>query len=71
MTQKLLKEKSSGCVYHWTEQLAQDPGFEPYEPKLKTQPAPEPVVEIAPEPVEPVNEIQQMAQAVLKRRKTK
>lgn len=33
MTQKLLLQKSSGCVYHYSEALAADPDFELYQAK--------------------------------------
>lgn len=68
MTQKLILETASNCVYFWTEELASKPGFVEYDPKPKTQaaPEPEPVVEPAPEPA---TEIQQMAATVLKKKR--
>jgi hypothetical protein len=66
--QKLLLQTSSGCVYPWSADLAAMPDMVDYEPKRKAEPIPEPVAPV----VEPEQEdIKQMAQAVLKRRKTK
>jgi hypothetical protein len=66
--QKLLLQTSSGCVYPWSASLAEMPGMVDYNPRPKAEPIPEPVAPA----VEPEQEdIKQMAQAVLKRRKTK
>lgn len=73
MTQKLLLQKSSGCVYPWSADLAAMPDMVDYEPKPKAAPVVEPVVE-APAPVEaePVqDDIKAVARAVLTKRKSK
>lgn len=67
MTQKLLLQKSSGCVYHYTESLAADPDFVEYKRAA-------PKVEVEPELVAPVAEpaqedIKAVARAVLTKRK--
>lgn len=69
MTQKLLYETASGCVYLWTKELSETPGFVPYERKPKAAPAPEPVVEPVTEQVTAEPDIKEMAAAVLKRKK--
>ena len=66
MTQKLLIEKASGCVYFATPELENNPGFAPYEPKPAKKA--EPVVEAEPmTPAEP--DAKAMAAVVLKKRK--
>lgn len=70
MTQKLLIEKASGCVYFATPELENNPGFEPYEPKpaKKSEPVAVQVEEqVVVESTEP--DIKEMAAAVLKKRK--
>lgn len=69
MTQKLLLQKSSGCVYPWSADLAAMPDMVDYDPKPKAAP----VVEApAPVEVEPVQEdIKAVAKAVLTKRKSK
>jgi hypothetical protein len=37
--QRLLLQKSSGCVYHWNEQDAANPDFEDYVPENVVAPA--------------------------------
>jgi hypothetical protein len=69
MTQKLLLQKSSGCVYHYTESLAADPDFVEYKRAAPEPAAPEPVVEAVVEPVQ--DDIKSVARAVLTKRKTK
>jgi hypothetical protein len=67
--QKMLLQTSSGCVFPWSPDLAAMPDMVPYERTAKA----EPVLEVA-APVEVETEqedFKQMAQAVLKRRKTR
>jgi hypothetical protein len=67
---KLLKQKSSGEIYVWTELLAKRDDMEPYERPVVAPAVPEVVASPEPVQAEPADEsIKQMAQAVLKRRK--
>ena len=73
MTQKLLLQKSSGCVYHYTESLAADPDFVEYK-REATKPESdsgsadqEPVAEAVVGPVQ--DDIKAVARAVLTKRK--
>lgn len=69
MTQKLLLQKSSGCVYHYTESLAADPDFVEYKKAApKAEPKPAPIVEPVAEPA-PAPDAKTMARAVLTKRK--
>lgn len=65
--QKLLLQKSSGCVYPWSPDLAAMPDMVPYERKPKAEPIPEPVAEVDPEQ----EDIKAVARAVLTKRKSK
>lgn len=73
---KFLKQKTTGAVYAWTKDLAKRNDMVDYEPAPKaTKPveAPKPAEPVA-EPVvateaEPVDEIKEMAKAVLTKKK--
>jgi len=59
--QKLLKQKSTGSVYPWTEALANRNDMVDYEPPAKVKTSVQPIAET----VEPQDDIKAMAKAVL------
>jgi hypothetical protein len=65
MIQKLLLQKSSGCVYHYTESLAADPDFVEYKRAVPDSAAPDPVGALV------QDDIKVVARAVLTKRKGK